>query len=208
MVQGIIAGGFSSVSKAKEGAEDSIVDGMEAVKERFICEKDVVVGVLTQLSLLSPDPYYLILIFAGIAASGRTPFVWGALHQAKLLGAFTTFLTFNTRLDMRIKPDLVIAMNLGPEVLTGSTRLKSGSATKCVLNMVSTLAMVRMGKCFENLMVDLNPANQKLKQRALRIVLLMTANLENVTEQVAEPILLRNKYDIKKTVLELRQIQA
>ncbi len=90
---------------------------------------------------------------------------------------------------MKIQPDLVLAMDLGPEILTGSTRLKAGSATKCVLNMVSTLAMVKMGKCFENLMVDLNPANQKLKQRALRIVLLMTQDTAGVQEEVALPIL-------------------
>ena len=94
-------------------------------------------------------------------------------------------------------------MNLGPEILTGSTRLKCGTATKCILNMVSTLAMVKYGKCFENLMVDLNPANEKLKQRSLRIVLLMT-NAVNVDEEHAKGILIKNNYDIRKTVNELR----
>lgn len=89
-----------------------------------------------------------------------------------------------------------------------ASKFKSGSATKCILNMLSTLTMVKMGKCFENLMVDLNPANQKLKQRSLRIVLLMTSNAKNVTEEVARPILIRNKYDIKSTVLELRQLYS
>jgi N-acetylmuramic acid 6-phosphate etherase len=106
---------------------------------------------------------------------------------------------------MKIKPDIVLAMNLGPEILTGSTRLKSGSATKCILNILSTLAMVKIGKCFENLMVDLNPANQKLKERAARIVLLLTNNIPNVTEKAAKEILMRNNYDIKKTVMELRE---
>jgi len=105
---------------------------------------------------------------------------------------------------MKQRPDLVLAMDLGPEVLTGSTRLKSGSATKCILNMLSTLAMVKIGKCFENLMVDLNPANQKLKQRALRIVLLMTNHIPHLTEKQAQEVLIKNKYDIKSTVVELR----
>jgi N-acetylmuramic acid 6-phosphate etherase len=184
MVQGIIAGGFSSVSKAKEGAEDSIVDGMTAITDRNVNQKDIVVG---------------------IAASGRTPFVWGAIHQANILDSFTAFLTFNTSLAMKMKPDIVLAMNLGPEILTGSTRLKSGSATKCILNILSTLAMVKIGKCFENLMVDLNPANQKLKERAARIVLLLTSNIPYVTEKAAKETLMRNDYDIKKTVMELRE---
>lgn len=94
-------------------------------------------------------------------------------------------------------------MDLGAEILTGSTRLKCGTATKCILNMLSTLAMVKYGKCFENLMVDLNPANEKLKQRSLRIVLLMTSQ-ENLDEVRARDVLLKNKYDIRKTIKELR----
>jgi N-acetylmuramic acid 6-phosphate etherase len=142
---------------------------------------------------------------SGIAASGRTPFVWGANHQAQRLGSFTAFLTFNTSLAMKMKQDILLAMNLGPEILTGKTRLKSGSATKCILNILSTLAMVRIGKCFENLMVDLNPANQKLKERAARIVLLLTTNIPYVNEKAAKETLMRNNYDIKKTVMELRE---
>lgn len=97
-----------------------------------------------------------------------------------------------------------MSMNLGPEILTGSTRLKCGTATKCILNMVSTLAMVKYGKCFENLMVDLNPANNKLKQRSLRIVLLMASEVNDIDEDRAREILVRNKYDIRMTVNELR----
>lgn len=120
------------------------------------------------------------------------------------LNAFTAFLTFNTELELKIQPDVFIAMNVGAEVLTGSTRLKGGTATKCILNILSTLAMVKYGKCFENLMVDLNPANEKLRQRSLRIVLLMTSQVENLDEGNVREILLKNRYDIRKTVKELR----
>lgn len=143
-------------------------------------------------------------VIEGIAACGRTPFVWGSIYHAKSVNAFTGFLTFNTELELNIQPDVFISMNLGPEILTGSTRLKCGTATKCILNMVSTLAMVKYGKCFENLMVDLNPANEKLKQRSLRIVLLMTSQVKNVDEEQAREVLIKNSYDIRRTVKELR----
>ncbi len=143
-------------------------------------------------------------MITGIAACGQTPFVWGSIHRAKTLKAFTAFLTFNTELQLKIEPDVFICMDLGPEILTGSTRLKCGTATKLILNMVSTLAMVKYGKCFENLMVDLNPANEKLKRRSLRIVLLMTRQL-HVDEEATLEVLLRNKYDIRSTVEELRR---
>lgn len=99
---------------------------------------------------------------------------------------------------------MVLQMSVGPEVLTGSTRLKCGSATKCILNMLSTLAMVQYGKCFENLMVDLSPANQKLRDRAIRIVLLMTEGVDGVNEEKAFRSLLNNGYDIRSTVQQLR----
>lgn len=144
-------------------------------------------------------------MITGIAACGRTPFVWGSIYHAKSLKAFTAFITFNTELELKVQPDVFISMDLGPEILTGSTRLKCGTATKCILNMVSTLAMVKYGKCFENLMVDLNPANEKLKQRSLRIVLLMTSHLEKIDEKMAARMLIKNKYDIRSTVNELRE---
>jgi N-acetylmuramic acid 6-phosphate (MurNAc-6-P) etherase len=108
----------------------------------------------------------------GIAASGRTPFVWGALAAARQEGARTVLLCFNPHLTMPPAggPDLVIAPDVGPEVLTGSTRLKAGTATKVILNMVTTLAMVRLGKVVGNLMVDMNVSNRKLRERAVRIV--------------------------------------
>jgi len=150
LVQGIIAGGQRAIWQAVEGAEDDREAGARAVKFRGIGKRDVVVG---------------------IAASGRTPFVHGALTEARARGAFTALLCFNPAMTQaRGAAQVVIAPDIGPELLTGSTRLKSGTATKLVLNMFTTLAMVRTGKVISNLMVDLNPSNVKLRDRAVRIV--------------------------------------
>jgi N-acetylmuramic acid 6-phosphate etherase len=151
LVQGIIAGGQKAIWSAVEGAEDDAAAGGHAVEFRGVGKRDVVVG---------------------IAASGRTPFVWGALGAAKRRGAKTVLLCFNPflKIPRAEKPDVVIAPNVGPEILTGSTRLKAGTATKLVLNIFTTLAMVRLGKVAGNLMVDLNPSNVKLRDRAVRIV--------------------------------------
>jgi len=154
-VQGIIAGGVHALHSAVEGAEDDSDAGAAALAARGIGPNDVVLG---------------------IAASGRTPFVWGALHEARRRKAFTALLCFNPHLQIRRKdpPDLLLALETGPEILTGSTRLKAGTATKLVLNLVTTLAMVRLGKVIGNLMVDLNPSNVKLRDRAARIVIELT----------------------------------
>ena len=151
MIQGIIAGGQRALWQAVEGAEDDPRAGASAMRFRRLQARDLVIG---------------------IAASGRTPFVWGALGLAKAIGTKTVLLCFNPSLEIEEKhrPELVIAPNLGPEILTGSTRLKSGTATKLVLNMISTIAMVRLGKVISNLMVDLNPSNIKLRDRAVRII--------------------------------------
>src|SRR5204862_5383494 len=111
-------------------------------------------------------------VVIGIAASGRTPFVWGALAEAKKGRASTVLVTFNPGVrDVRQKvADCIIAPDVGPEILTGSTRLKCGTATKLLLNIFTTLAMSRTGKVLSNLMVDLNPSNAKLRDRAVRIV--------------------------------------
>jgi N-acetylmuramic acid 6-phosphate (MurNAc-6-P) etherase len=149
-----------------------------------------------------------LLVNLGIASSGRTPYVWGALYRAKELGAFTTIIAFNPNMTLRHVPDEALILSVGPEILTGSTRLKSGSATKCILNMLTTLAMVQYGKCLENLMVDLNPSNQKLRERAVRIVTTIVNGRvpedKKLSDQIIEEGTLRNKYDIKKTVAELR----
>ncbi len=151
MVQGIIAGGEPAVFKAVEGAEDDAGAGARAIAGRNAGKGDVVVG---------------------IAASGRTPFVWGALREAKKRGARIVLLTLNPHLSPPKAPklDLLLAADVGPELLTGSTRLKSGTATKLILNILTTVAMVRMGKVASNLMIDLNPSNVKLRDRAVRIV--------------------------------------
>ena len=162
-VQGIIAGGRQALWSAVEGAEDDVQAGVLAVKNRRISKRDVVIG---------------------IAASGRTPFVWGALHEAKKRGAFTVLLCFNPAMRQAVqrvrddswKPAVMITPEAGPEVLTGSTRLKSGTATKLILNMITTLAMTKVGKVVSNLMVDLNPSNIKLRDRAVRIVSELTGS--------------------------------
>jgi N-acetylmuramic acid 6-phosphate etherase len=150
-VQGIIAGGQQALWSAVEGAEDDMRAGASAIRYRQVGRNDVVIG---------------------IAASGRTPFVWGALAEAKEDGASTVLVTFNPGVrDLRTKvADCIIAPNAGPEILTGSTRLKCGTATKLLLNIFTTLAMSRTGKVISNLMVDLNPSNVKLRDRAVRIV--------------------------------------
>lgn len=157
-VQGIIAGGRSALWSAVEGAEDDPEAGCQAIVHRDVSDKDVVVG---------------------ISASGHAPFVWGALEEAKKRGATTVLLTFNPAHREHRLPDRVIAPDTGPELLTGSTRLKAGTATKLVLNILSTLAMVHSGKVIGNLMVDLNPSNLKLRDRAVRIVCELTEASED-----------------------------
>ena len=138
-----------------------------------------------------------------MSASGRTPFVWSALREARRRGARTILLCFNPHLEIprSHRPDLVIAPNVGPEILTGSTRLKSGTATKLILNMFTTLAMVRLGKVISNLMVDLNPSNVKLRDRAVRIVRELTAADEATTMEALE----KSGWIVKKAVRRLRR---
>jgi N-acetylmuramic acid 6-phosphate etherase len=174
MVQGIIAGGEAALRRAVEGAEDDAAAGGREIRSRGAGPRDVVVG---------------------IAASGTTPFVWGALRAARRRGATTVLLCFNQRLSIpeAWRPDLVIAPEIGPEVLTGSTRLKAGTATKLVLNLLTTLAMVRIGKVKSNLMVDVMPGNAKLRARAVRIV----RELTGMEEAAARDALVRNGWVIK-----------
>jgi len=148
-VQGIIAGGEAALVRSQEGAEDSEPDGARALLERDVCSQDVVVGV---------------------AASGVTPFVLGALSQARRVSARTALVTCSPAAAASVQADVTIAPCVGPEAITGSTRLKAGTATKLVLNMVTTATMVRLGKVYENLMVDLVPTCAKLRDRAERIL--------------------------------------
>jgi N-acetylmuramic acid 6-phosphate etherase len=180
MVQAILAGGDRALMGAFEDAEDDFDGGATAVRSRDVSPRDIVIG---------------------IAASGRTPFVWGALTAARALGATTILLCFNPQLAFQpgTRPHLVIAPATGPEVLTGSTRLKAGTATKQVLNILTTLAMVRLGKVVENLMIDVRPTNAKLRQRAIRIV----TELAGVSEAAAAAALARHHWDVHQTVRRL-----
>jgi len=153
MVQGIIAGGEDAMFRAKEGAEDSPEQGAADVDARNVGPNDVVMG---------------------IATGGTTPFVHGALKRAAERGAKTIFFSCVQEFPGETKTDVTIRPLTGPEVLTGSTRLKAGTATKLVLNQITTIAMVRLGKCYENLMVDLRASNTKLWDRGARIISMLT----------------------------------
>ena len=153
MVKGIIAGGERALRHPIEGAEDSKAQAVVDLQTIQFSSKDVLVG---------------------IAASGRTPYVIGALEYAKSLGSVTVSITSNPNSAMANIVDIVIDTVVGPEVLTGSSRLKSGTAQKLVLNMLTTASMILMGKCYQNLMVDVQASNEKLKARAIRIVMQAT----------------------------------
>lgn len=160
-VQGMIAGGEKAMFRAQEGAEDKEENGAADVDARHIGPKDVV---------------------CGIAASLRTPYVIGAVKRAKELGAKTLYVTTNPRSRFDEEPyhalrdalDVAICPEVGPEVVMGSTRMKSGTAQKLVLNMITTTAMIRLGKVYENMMIDLQMTNLKLKERAKRVVMTIT----------------------------------
>lgn len=153
MVIGLIAGGPEAMFRAQEGAEDNAQSGADDLQQLALTAKDVVVG---------------------IAASGRTPYVLGGLHYARSLGAITVALACNSGSAIGLAADIAIEPEVGPEVITGSTRLKSGTAQKLVLNMLTTASMIRIGKVYQNLMVDLNASNLKLQARAQRIVMQAT----------------------------------
>ena len=153
MVKGIIAGGERALRHPIEGAEDSKTQAVVDLQTIQFSSKDVLVG---------------------IAASGRTPYVIGALEYAKSLGSVTVSIASNPNSAMANIVDIAIDTVVGPEVLTGSSRLKSGTAQKLVLNMLTTTSMILMGKCYQNLMVDVQASNEKLKARAIRIVMQAT----------------------------------
>jgi N-acetylmuramic acid 6-phosphate etherase len=153
MVVGLIAGGTGALLRATEGAEDSDSKGREALEDIALTADDVVVG---------------------IAASGRTPYVIGGLTYAREIGATTVALSCNPDSAIASIADIAISPVVGPEVLTGSTRMKCGTAEKLVLNMLSTASMIRIGKTYQNLMVDLHASNKKLVARAARIVMQAT----------------------------------
>ncbi|MBL7189411.1 MAG: N-acetylmuramic acid 6-phosphate etherase [Phycisphaerae bacterium] len=153
LVQGIIAGGRGALVRSAEGAEDYPEDGVAAIEKRKIRSRDIVVA---------------------LAACGMTPFVHGALKQALKIGAATIFVTCAPEAVEHIPAEIIINPVVGPEVVTGSTRMKAGTATKLVLNTLTTGAMIRLGKVYGNLMVDLKATNEKLRDRSIRIVMEMT----------------------------------
>jgi len=179
-VQGIIAGGRKALWRSVEGAEDDAAAGARAVRHGKVRRSDVVVG---------------------IAASGRTPYVWGGLIEARARGARTVLVCFNPwlRIARAIRPHVVIAPDVGPEILTGSTRLKAGTATKLLLNMFTTLGMVRVGKVQSNLMVDVKASNVKLRARAVRIV----QELSDADAATAEAALRKTGWNVRSALKRL-----
>lgn len=175
-VIGLLAGGEGAMFKAVEGAEDSGELGQQDLVNLNLTAADVVVG---------------------IAASGRTPYVIGGLNYAKSLGCQTISVTCNPVATINDIADIPIAVNLGPEVLSGSTRLKAGSAQKMILNMLSTGTMVQLGKCYENLMVDVKASNHKLVKRACRII----EQACDVSLEYAEDLLNDAQYNVKLAIL-------
>ncbi len=153
LVQGIIAGGYEALVVAQEGAEDIKEDGARDLKSRHLTDKDVV---------------------CGIAASRRTPYVVGAVEYARSIGAKTLYVTCTPRSEMNLDVDVAICPVVGPEVIMGSTRMKAGTATKLVLNMLTTTAMIKMGKVYGNMMVDLQMNSKKLIERSKRTLMIVT----------------------------------
>ena len=153
LVQGLIAGGKEAIFRAREGAEDSLDKGADDIISHDLSAKDVLVG---------------------ITASGRTPYVLGGMEEARRRGAFVIGLACSQEPDIACTADLMLICLPGPEVVTGSTRMKAGTVTKMILNMLSTGTMIRLGKVRGNLMIDVKATNEKLKERATRIVMTVT----------------------------------
>jgi N-acetylmuramic acid 6-phosphate etherase len=173
-VLGLIAGGTIAVTRAVEGAEDFRDRGAFDILNKKVSENDFV---------------------CGIAASGRTPYVWGALEKSRELNAQTGLIHCNPPFNnsLPFNPDVVVALNSGPETLTGSTRLRAGTLTKMVLNILSTLSMLKMGKVWSNFMVDVKPTNNKLKARAIALV----STLNTISKEEAYKLLILNNWHVK-----------
>ena len=187
MIQGLIAGGEKAMFRAQEGAEDNEENGAHDINNKHIVKNDVVFGV---------------------AASLRTPYVVGAVKRAKQLGAHTIYLTTNPRSsfylpeysDLASAIDIAICPEVGPEIIMGSTRMKSGTAQKLVLNMITTAAMIRLGKVYENMMIDLQTTNLKLRERAKRIVMIITG----VSYEEATEFLNKSDFHVKTTLVMIK----
>ena len=175
-VQGVIAGGEDAMFRAKEGAEDSVEGGAKDVDDRKVGPGDVV---------------------CGIASGGTTPYVHGALRRATALGAKTIFLSCVQPVPNEPPVNVILRPLTGPEVLTGSTRLKAGTATKLILNQITTLVFVRLGKVYENLMVDLKASNSKLVQRSAHTI----ATVTGVDKAAANELLTRSGGHVKAAIV-------
>ena len=186
-IQGLIAGGEKAMFRAQEGAEDHEENGAHDIDTKNIKNNDVV---------------------CGIAASLRTPYVVGAVKRAKQLGAHTLYITTNPRSNFSLPEfsdiasaiDVAVCPEVGPEIIMGSTRMKSGTAQKLVLNMITTAAMVRMGKVYENMMIDLQMTNMKLRERAKRIVMVITG----VSYDEATDALTKSNFHVKTTLVAIK----
>ena len=179
LVQGIIAGGNTAIFKAVEGAEDSTELGKKDLIKKNVNKNDVI---------------------CGIAASGRTPYVIGAMKYGKDIGSAVICVTMNPNSEMAAIADVPISVVVGPEVIMGSTRMKAGTAQKMVLNMLTTGTMVKLGKVYGNLMVDVQSTNEKLITRAKRIIMLATG----VDITTAEKYLKETEYDVKLSIFMIQ----
>jgi N-acetylmuramic acid 6-phosphate etherase len=176
VVQAIMAGGQDAVFRAKEGVEDNFEEGARSIGRLRLGKKDVVIGV---------------------SASGMTPFVRGALTGARKAGAKIIFVTCWPGSELQRFVDVQIAPAVGPEVIAGSTRLKAGTATKMVLNMLTTIAMIKVGKTYGNLMVDVQTGSEKLKDRARRIITIVTG----IDYDAADALLKRARWNVKAAIV-------
>src|SRR6187551_3615405 len=176
LVQAIMAGGQSAVFQAKEGVEDNYEEGGRSIGRLRLSNRDVVIGV---------------------SASGITPFVRGGLTRARKAGAKIIFVTCWPGSELQNFVDLIIAPAVGPEIIAGSTRLKAGTATKLVLNMLTTISMIKVGKTYGNLMVDVRTGSEKLKDRARRILGVTTG----LTYDEADALLKRAKWNVKAAIV-------
>lgn len=179
MVQGFIAGGDYALRHAVEGAEDNLEGGKLAATEAIVSANDTVVV---------------------LSASGNPSYIMGVLEKSKLAGAKTVTITCNKDAKSKELSDCFICVEVGPEVITGSSRLKAGTAQKMVLNMLTTASMVRIGKVYQNLMIDVRPTNKKLRDRAINIV----TKIVKVSKDSAKELLEANDYKIKHVILMLK----
>ena len=175
LFNGIIAGGEKCMFKAAENAEDDPEAGKKDLQERNFCDKDILIG---------------------ISASGSAAYVISAVNYAKSIGAKTVSITNNPDTELGKTAEIDICADTGPEVITGSTRMKAGTAQKIILNMISTTSMVKCGCVYENLMINLRPTNKKLRRRMIGIV----RDILDCSDETAEELLIKNEWSIRRAV--------